>query len=185
MLLGHSGSTSGHPAAARIARAVRAALPHVWIVYGGVYPTYHWPEIMEQEPAIDFIVRGEGEETVVRFVTALEQKQPLEKVPGIVFRAGTILAPRRLSESAARSRPVGSLATFSAPVISDLDAYRVGWELIDHSRYTYWGNRRAVVVQFSRGCPHHCQLLRPARFLANLAAPRPGQVCGRTGALAP
>jgi anaerobic magnesium-protoporphyrin IX monomethyl ester cyclase len=43
-----------------------------------------------------------------------------------------------------------------APVISDLDAYRVGWELIDHRRYTYWGNRRAVVVQFSRGCLHQC-----------------------------
>jgi anaerobic magnesium-protoporphyrin IX monomethyl ester cyclase len=32
----------------------------------------------------------------------------------------------------------------------------VGWELIDPARYTYWGNRRAVVVQFSRGCPHRC-----------------------------
>jgi anaerobic magnesium-protoporphyrin IX monomethyl ester cyclase len=32
----------------------------------------------------------------------------------------------------------------------------VGWELIDHARYSYWGNRRAVVVQLSRGCPHPC-----------------------------
>jgi len=37
-----------------------------------------------------------------------------------------------------------------------LDACRVGWELIDFSRYTYYGKRRAVVVQFSRGCPHRC-----------------------------
>ena len=156
VLLGHSGSTSGHPAAARIARAVRAALPHVWIVYGGVYPTYHWPEIMEQEPAIDFIVRGEGEETVVRLATALVRKQPLEKVPGIAFREGTLPARRRLS--AEQPCPAGRvMATAPAAVISDLDAYRVGWELIDHRRYTYWGNRRAVVVQFSRGCPHHCQ----------------------------
>src|SRR6185436_11994752 len=43
-----------------------------------------------------------------------------------------------------------------APIIKDLDACRVGWELIDHRRYTYYGKRRAVVVQFSRGCPHHC-----------------------------
>ena len=56
-----------------------------------------------------------------------------------------------------RSLPAGQiLATPPAPIITDLDAYRVGWELIDHTRYTYWGNRRAVVVQFSRGCPHHC-----------------------------
>src|SRR6185369_141306 len=33
VLLGHSGSTSGHPVASRIARAVRAAYPRAWIVY--------------------------------------------------------------------------------------------------------------------------------------------------------
>jgi anaerobic magnesium-protoporphyrin IX monomethyl ester cyclase len=80
----------------------------------------------------------------------------LEEVPGIVFRAGTLPARRRLFE--AQPCPTGRvLATAPAAVISDLDAYRVGWELIDHRRYTYWGNRRAVVVQFSRGCPHQCQ----------------------------
>src|SRR5512135_1501180 len=42
VLLGHSGSTSGHPMAARITRAIRDALPTVWIIYGGVFPTYHW-----------------------------------------------------------------------------------------------------------------------------------------------
>lgn len=40
--------------------------------------------------------------------------------------------------------------------IAELDAYRVGWELIDHSRYSYWGGKRAMVMQFSRGCPHLC-----------------------------
>jgi len=66
-------------------------------------------------------------------------------------------------------------------VISDLDAHRVGWELIDHRRYTYYGKRRAVVVQFSRGCPHHCHYCGqhgfwrawrhrdPVRFAAELA----------------
>src|SRR5262249_52757327 len=47
-------------------------------------------------------------------------------------------------------------ATSPAEMIKDLDAYRVGWELIDHGRYSYWGNKRAVVVQFSRGCPYLC-----------------------------
>src|SRR5437899_1019330 len=74
VLLGHSGSTSGHPSASRIIRAIRSALPQAWIVYGGVFPTYHWQQIMEQAPDIDFIVRGEGEETIVRLVTAVEQR---------------------------------------------------------------------------------------------------------------
>src|SRR5208283_4556540 len=32
VLLGHSGSTSGHPVATRIARAVRAAVPRAWLI---------------------------------------------------------------------------------------------------------------------------------------------------------
>lgn len=155
VLLGHSGSTSGHPSAVRIVRAVRATLPHCWIIYGGVFPSYHWQQILDQEPAIDFIVRGEGEETIVRLITALETSQSLERVPGIVFRAGTEPTSRR---SADESHPENGrlVANPPAPVIRDLNACRVGWELIDHRRYTYYGKRRAVVVQFSRGCPHRC-----------------------------
>jgi anaerobic magnesium-protoporphyrin IX monomethyl ester cyclase len=156
VLLGHSGSTSGHPSATRIARAVRMKLPRAWIIYGGVFPTYHWSEIMAQESAFDLIVRGEGEETIVRLIRALEQQQPLESVPGIVFRADTAAGPTR---SLANDLGAGSgrvVANPPAPVIRDLDACRIGWELIDHRRYTYYGKRRAVVVQFSRGCPHHC-----------------------------
>jgi anaerobic magnesium-protoporphyrin IX monomethyl ester cyclase len=173
ILMGHSGSTSGHPMASRIARGARAAIPSAWIIYGGVFPTYHWSDIMEQESAIDFIVRGEGEETIVRLIKALEEKQDLEQVPGIVFRAGVAPVPRpgvsSLSPSdgervglpsvalLAKEGVRGSIrATRPAPVIANLDANRIGWELIDHRRYTYYGKRRAVVVQFSRGCPHHC-----------------------------
>src|SRR5215469_16100230 len=95
VLLGHSGSTSAHPIATRIARAIRSALPQVWIIYGGVFPSYHWHDILQDEPAFDLIVRGEGEETIVRLITALENKLPLEQVTGIAFRTGTMSAPNR------------------------------------------------------------------------------------------
>lgn len=154
VLLGHSGSTSAHPIASQIARAVRLALPRAWIIYGGVFPSYHWRDVLEDEPCFDIIVRGEAEETIVRLITALESKQPLEQVTGIAFRSGTISTPtHEQSRSLARSEPI---TTPPAPIIRDLDACRVGWELIDHQRYTYYGKRRAVVVQFSRGCPHRC-----------------------------
>lgn len=170
VLIGHSGSTSGHPAVAEITRSIRAACPGTWIIYGGVFPTYHWRDILIQEPQIDVIVRGEGEVTVVRLVKALEGGAALESVPGIAFRSSG-----RFGEE---GRP---RVTPAAPVIQDLDAYRVGWELIDHRRYTYYGQRRAVVVQFSRGCPHHCHYCGqhgfwrawrhrdPVRFAAELA----------------
>jgi anaerobic magnesium-protoporphyrin IX monomethyl ester cyclase len=139
VLFGHSGSTSGHPGIAEAAGAVAAALPRVHIIYGGVFPTYHWRDILIAEPHVSAIVRGEGEETTRRLIAALANGEPLTGVPGIAFRID--------------GRPC---AMPPAPVIRDLDAYRIGWELIDHTRYSYWGGRRAVVVQFSRGCPHLC-----------------------------
>jgi anaerobic magnesium-protoporphyrin IX monomethyl ester cyclase len=128
-------------------------MPSARIIYGGVFPTYHWQQIMEQEPEIDIIVRGEGEETIVRLTERLAAGGPLDQVPGIVYRTGSpgnYTFQREITPGPAfRVNP-------PAPVIRDLDACRVGWELIDHRRYTYYGKRRAVVAQFSRGCPHHC-----------------------------
>ncbi len=147
VMVGHSGSTSGHPGAAAIMRAIRARVPHVRIIYGGVFPTFHWREIMEAEPGIDVIVRGEGERTVVRLIAAMEAGADLAVVPGIVYRQTRHLNSRE---------PGRVMATMPAPPIENLDDYRVGWELIDHRRYSYWNRRRAVVVQFSRGCPHRC-----------------------------
>jgi anaerobic magnesium-protoporphyrin IX monomethyl ester cyclase len=139
VLFGHCGSTTAHPVIAAFSRRLRARLPQTVIVYGGVFPTYHWREILVEEPQIDVIVRGEGEETCRRVVRCLAGNGTLAEVPGIVWR----------DQGAIRETP-------TAPLINDLDAYRVGWELIDHRRYTYWGGKRAVGVQFSRGCPHRC-----------------------------
>jgi anaerobic magnesium-protoporphyrin IX monomethyl ester cyclase len=139
VMFGHSGSTSGHPVIRTVAQQVAETLPDIRIIYGGVYPTYHWREILAEEPYVDAVVRGEGEETVRQLIAAIRDGAPLSKVQGIAYRTDK-----------------GPEATAPAPVIRDLDAYRVGWELIDHARYTYWGGLRAVVVQFSRGCPHLC-----------------------------
>jgi anaerobic magnesium-protoporphyrin IX monomethyl ester cyclase len=139
ILISHSGSTSGHPIVAEITRALRRAFSKTWIIYGGVFPTYHWREILTDEPQIDFIVRGEGEQTTVHLVNTLEARGPFRALPGIAYWFNG-----------------WPTSTPPATLICNLDTYRVGWELIDHRRYTYWGNRRAVVVQFSRGCPHIC-----------------------------
>jgi anaerobic magnesium-protoporphyrin IX monomethyl ester cyclase len=140
VMTGHAGSTPGHPVCLRLLRAVKAACPEAVTVYGGVYPTYHAARILDEEPAVDVIVRGEGEATAADLVEALSAGGPVEKVPGIACRAGgrVVLAPER-------------------PPIKDLDACRVGWELIENwDDYRCFGLGRAAVVQFSRGCPHQC-----------------------------
>ena len=140
ILIGHSGSTSAHPTALAIARMVKALEPTTLMIYGGVFPTYHWRDILAVSDDFDFIVRGEGEATIAALIEALDKRRPLTEVAGIAYRDDL-------------GRP---FATRPAGTIANLDAYRVGWELIDHSRYSYWGGKRAVVMQFSRGCPHLC-----------------------------
>ncbi|MET3520143.1 magnesium-protoporphyrin IX monomethyl ester anaerobic oxidative cyclase [Mesorhizobium abyssinicae] len=140
ILIGHSGSTSAHPTALQIARMVKGRAPATLVIYGGVFPTYHWRDILAGTEAFDVIVRGEGEATIVSLIEALDRRRPLADVAGIAYRDDL-------------GRP---FATRSAGTIATLDDYRVGWELIDHRRYSYWGGKRAVVMQFSRGCPHLC-----------------------------
>ena len=139
VLLGHSGSSSVHVTVAELCRLIKKAVPAVRIVYGGVYPSYHWDAVLQESPEIDYIVRGEGERTTSLLAQALEQGRPCCEIRGIAYRLDGKIA-----------------ATPAAKPITNLDAYRVGWELIDHRDYSYWGGKRAVVVQFSRGCPHQC-----------------------------
>lgn len=139
VLIGHNGSTSAHPTVAALVQKLRPKLSGTWFVYGGVFPTYHWRECLEELPEVDAIVRGEGEETTRRLMRALENGWPLDGILGIAFR-----------------RAGEPHATPSAIMIRDLDRYRVAWELIDHTRYSYYGGKRGVAVQFSRGCPHLC-----------------------------
>lgn len=139
LLVGHSGSTSAHPVILDICAEVRTQWPDITIVYGGVFPTYHWAGILREAPQIDIIVRGEGEVTAPALMAALADRSPLVQVPGIAFRwAGE------------------PFATAQAQMIRNLDASRVGWELIDFTKHSYWGGKRAVIMQFSRGCPHLC-----------------------------
>jgi anaerobic magnesium-protoporphyrin IX monomethyl ester cyclase len=154
VMTGHAGSTPAHPVCVQLLRAVKAAFPEVWTVYGGVFPSYHAAAILAQQSAVDFIVRGEGEATAAALVEALAAAKPdsaqqgldshraadLRNILGIAYRADgqTYLTPPR-------------------PPIRDLDAYRVGWELVPNwDVYRCFGLGRAAIIQFSRGCPHQC-----------------------------
>jgi anaerobic magnesium-protoporphyrin IX monomethyl ester cyclase len=150
VMIAHVGSTSAHPCCLRVLRAIKAKLPQIITIYGGVHPTYHYKTLLAQHPEVDIIVRGEGEATVLELIHILAQQRDylscfadqfaLSKVAGIAWRhSGTV-----------------SVTSARMP-IQNLDAYRIGWELIDNwDRYQAFGLGRAAVVQFSRGCPHTC-----------------------------
>lgn len=139
LMIGHSGSSTAHATVVSLVAAIKSVNPGTAVIYGGVFPTYHWDEILQSNTAIDYVVRGEGERTISLLANALADGDSVEQIAGIAFR-----------------KDGQAFATPNAELILNLDDYRVGWELIDPANYSYWGNRRAVVVQFSRGCPHLC-----------------------------
>lgn len=139
VLMGHSGSTSAQPIIDAIAQAIKQYQADIYIIIGGVFPTYHWSEVLTSNESIDYVVCGEGEEVILELVQTLETSCTVSEVRGIAFR----------SEGKVIKTP-------PAPLIKNLDQYRVGWELMKDYNYTYWGKKKAVVIQFSRGCPYPC-----------------------------
>jgi anaerobic magnesium-protoporphyrin IX monomethyl ester cyclase len=103
------GSTSGHPVIAEVASPDRRPLPGVKNRLWRGVPTYHWREILRDEPYVTAIVRGEGEETARRLMHALETEAPCWRVRGIAYRemAGA-RARRRPPAGSAISTPIGS-----------------------------------------------------------------------------
>ncbi|HEY8696324.1 MAG TPA: radical SAM protein [Rhizomicrobium sp.] len=167
IMTGHAGSTPAHPVTMEMARALKERLPSVPIVYGGVYPSYHGQDILRDEPAIDIVVRGEGERTAQRIARHLAEGRPLAAVPGIVHREGGRVC-----------------ATVAAEMITDLDAYRTGWELIeDWDLYQCWGAGRAAIVQFSRGCPHRCTYCGQRGFWTKWRYRNPEKLAAEIGRL--
>ena len=139
MMVGHSGSTSAQPVINEITKLIRERNPDIKIILGGVFPTYHWQEILDSNPQIDYIICGEGEETALNLILALENNIDLKTINGLALRSNGI-----------------PIKTPPAALIQNLDDVRIGWELMEGYHYTYWGKHKAVVIQFSRGCPYPC-----------------------------
>jgi len=139
ILLGHSGSTAAHKTAIKTIKAIHEKLPHLRVVYGGVYPSYADKAIMTECEEIDAIVRGEGEQTIVGLIRTWEQTEDLSYVDGVTWRDGDRVIVNR-----------------SRTPIKNLDEYRPGWELVDWSRYSMFRFRNAAGLQFSRGCTLTC-----------------------------
>lgn len=147
ILMGHSGSTSAQPIIDNLSHKLKTELPTTGIIIGGVFPTYHWKEIMEDNENVDYIVCGEGEQIILDLVKAIEYNLELNEVAGIVFRNNNKI-----------------IKTKPAQIIKILDNYRIGWELTKEYNYTYWGKKKAVVIQFSRGCPYPCNYCGQSLF---------------------
>ena len=120
------------------AQRIKAALPSSPIVMGGHHPT-ELPDSVMQCPAVDYVIRGDGENAMSLLARALRDQRSPVKVPGIVLRAadGTL----HISDPA-RSN---GLDDFPLPAT----------HLIQHRHYRR-GKKGSAAIVASRGCPMRC-----------------------------
>jgi len=72
----------------QVCKALKKTAPHAVIVLGGPEVSPRAEEILESEPAVTAVVRGEGEETFSRLIEAVSRNCALSGITGLSFRLG-------------------------------------------------------------------------------------------------
>lgn len=146
-----SAYTPSYPAAVRMLRAAKLAMPSVVTGVGGVHAHFMYEEVLTRDAdAVDYVLRGEGELTVPDWLTCLAAGDDPVKVRGIAFRdeGGRVVA------------------TPPRPFIHDLDALPAAWDLVDWDLYRFYPlpDRRLAVLSTSRGCDQACTFCSQQAF---------------------
>ena len=130
-----------------VAKLVKARLPGTVVVAGGPHPSVAAADVMEDQ-AVDFVVRGEGEETFAELLDGIrDQRADWDACLGITWRRGN-----EVVENPDRPAP------------NDLDAMPFpAWDLIDHEKYhtvprggVIYAHKEFATMFSSRACPWRC-----------------------------
>jgi radical SAM superfamily enzyme YgiQ (UPF0313 family) len=126
--------------AVAVCRRVKAAAPHVPIVWGGYFPTQH-AETVLRAPYVDFVVRSQGEQSLLQLAAVMRSGGVLNAVGGLSWKAGDQVV----------QNPVQPLTTLDE--LPDLPYHRVDMGHYLHANYL---GRRTVAHNSSFGCPFAC-----------------------------
>ena len=128
-----------------VARTAKASLPDCTVVLGGHHPTA-LPEVVMAEPAVDLVLRGEGEACLPALATVLQAGDEPGDVPGVVFR-----------------RPEGGLQISEPALCSDPERLSLpAFDLVRQKFYRRWG-RDCLTIAATRGCPLACSYCATGR----------------------
>ncbi|MFH0852571.1 MAG: radical SAM protein [bacterium] len=124
---------------AELSKKIKESLA-VKVVWGGIHPSL-LPEQCLAESYIDFVIVGEGEETIVEFSQKLSQGEAFDNVLGLGYKKD---GQAHLGDS--------------RPLIKNLDDWPLDFSLLDMEKYVYRLDRykRVVAYKASRGCPFSC-----------------------------
>lgn len=147
-LIGVTSMTPTIQSALQSTRVAKEACPEATVVIGGPHATFMDKQILNDEPSVDVVARGEGEETLLELAQTGTEYENLQDVLGITFRKGkeTVQTPAR-------------------PVIRNLDD--LPYPAYNHfalEKYLLYGKLFLPVIT-SRGCPFQCAFCTTSRIL--------------------
>jgi anaerobic magnesium-protoporphyrin IX monomethyl ester cyclase len=129
------------------ASTAKEACPDAMVVLGGPHATFMDEQVLNEEAAVDVVVRGEGEETLLELAKIVSNPMGFNKIQGITFRNNgqTVRTPTR-------------------PFIKNLDELpRPAYKYFPLEKYRLFG-RRMLPIMTSRGCPSQCSFCTTARM---------------------
>lgn len=137
-LVGISLLTSTAPRSYRMANIVRAA--GIPVVLGGTHCTFMPDEGLDYA---DYVVRGEGEETIVELLEAMKNKSGFENILGLSWKRGE-----------------EKVHNADRPFLADLDVTPIpDFTLVRGNKY-----RPVTTIMTGRGCPFECTFCTVPQF---------------------
>jgi len=124
--------------------------PRIVTLLGNVHATFCYNEVLAADhDAVDYIVRGEGEETLPELLSCLNSASDPSQVAGLAFWRNNEVT-----------------VTQNRPYIQDLDALPTAWDLVEWPIYTYRAKHdaRLAIVSTSRGCKQQCSFCSQQLF---------------------
>ncbi len=132
-----SATTGQHVWQLQVARALKARFDPT-IVMGGPHPTFY-PKVLAEQPCLDFICQGEGEDCLVELAAALESGDDVSGILNLGWREDDgepVYNPMRTLVQDPERWPFPDRAVYD--------------------RYDFVRKRRTVSVMATRGCPYKC-----------------------------
>jgi len=138
-LVGIASMTATIPSALKSARVAKEACPDAKVIMGGPHATFADTEILTEEAAVDIVVRGEGEETLLELAQNSPKLDRLGEIRGITFRDNDQF-----------------VKTPDRPFIQNLDELpRPAYKYLPIEKYRIYG-KKFLPIMTSRGCPFQC-----------------------------
>lgn len=129
-------------------RTAKETCPNTMVVIGGPHATFMDQQILNDEPSIDVVVRGEGEQTLVELAKTMNNSHDLQRIQGITFR-----------------KDKKNVQTPSRPAIQNLDDLPYpAYKYFALEKYLLYGKLFLPVIT-SRGCPFQCAFCTTSRIL--------------------